>query len=793
MKFVLRTAVCVFNVSLCASLALSQAAPNQGPARGPFYSATIRGPKSNEAIAMKGVVVTLGADKQTWVCYDTDLMRVSMLWTGQFLEFGNTLSTIAWPPPPQVKGTPVFATKPGPGWATGESLEDPRPEKQGPLPKNWAHYTGLYQNGDKVTLSYTVGKTEVLESPEYLAQEGTGALVRHLNIGSSKQPLLVLVTGFDAEPEDAQKATRDAKANWVLVGKTQRIAAGFVNAPQETKFTKGANDLRLEIPAHAKTLQISIIVAPAPDEAGLDHFHQSMKSVIKPIDLRSFCKGGPTHWTETVTTKGARTESKEPYVVDTLTEPLHNPYNAKTFFSGFDFFSDGRAAICTFHGDVRVVSGIDDSLQNLTWKRYATGMFQPLGLKIVKDVIYVLGRDQITRLNDLNKDGEADYYENFNNDTIVTPNYHEFALDLHTDRAGNFYFAKGAPWEPEVTSPHQGCLFKVSRDGSKMEIIATGFRAPNGMTVGPNDEITVSDNQGHWMPSSKMDWIEKGGFYGMTPAAHRKLEMKWHGTNFVANPSEPKERAEFKFKAWGDPGVPTPVNYDKPMNWLPMNMDNSSGGQVWATDKRWGPLAGHLLFMSYGKCTLFEVLPEVVDGVHQGAMIQLPFRFSSGVMRGRVNPKDGQVYLCGLKGWQSSAAHDGGFYRVRFTGEPVRMPLEYQSSKEGVQLKFTTALDAKSATDPANYNVERWNYHWTGAYGSPEFSVSEPEQKKHDKLEVESASLLPDGKTVVLKIADMRPADQIKIKYSLADNGGASVSQEVYATAYKLRPSFSKK
>ena len=114
--------------------------------------------------------------------------------------------------------------------------------------------------------------------------------------------------------------------------------------------------------------------------------------------------------------------------------------------------------------------------------------------------------------------------------------------------------------------------------------------------------------------------------------------------------------------------------------------------------------------MSYGKCTLFEVLPEVVDGVHQGAMIQLPFRFSSGVMRGRVNPKDGQVYLCGLKGWQSSAARDGGFYRVRFTGAPVRMPVEYKSSQEGVQLTFTRPLEAKSVSDPANYNVERWNY-----------------------------------------------------------------------------------
>src|SRR3954462_8933316 len=126
MKFVLRLAVCAFNLTVCVSLALAQLKPNQGPARGPFYSATIRGPRSNEAIAMKGLVVTLGEDKQTWVCYDTDLMRVSMLWRGEFLEFGNTLTSIAWPPPPQVKGTPVFSTKAGPGWAAGESLEDPR-------------------------------------------------------------------------------------------------------------------------------------------------------------------------------------------------------------------------------------------------------------------------------------------------------------------------------------------------------------------------------------------------------------------------------------------------------------------------------------------------------------------------------------------------------------------------------------------------------------------------------------------------------------------------------------------
>ena len=50
----------------------------------------------------------------------------------------------------------------------------------------------------------------------------------------------------------------------------------------------------------------------------------------------------------------------------------------------------------------------------------------------MNEQIYVLGRDQITRLHDLNGDGEADFYENFNNDCMVSEHFHEFALDLKT-------------------------------------------------------------------------------------------------------------------------------------------------------------------------------------------------------------------------------------------------------------------------------------------------------------------------------------------------------------------------
>src|SRR5690606_27014438 len=115
----------------------------------------------------------------------------------------------------------------------------------------------------------------------------------------------------------------------------------------------------------------------------------------------------------------------EPYVVDTLTLPMKNPYRAWMRVGGFDFLPDGRAALSTWSGDVWICSGIDEKLEKLTWRRYASGLFHALGLAVVDGKIYTLGRDQITRLHDLNDDGEADYYECFNNDVTITQNFHE--------------------------------------------------------------------------------------------------------------------------------------------------------------------------------------------------------------------------------------------------------------------------------------------------------------------------------------------------------------------------------
>ena len=55
------------------------------------------------------------------------------------------------------------------------------------------------------------------------------------------------------------------------------------------------------------------------------------------------------------------------------------------------------------------------NFKDLKWTRFASGGFEALGLKIVNDVIYTSGRDEMTRYHDLNNDETADHYE-FNND-----------------------------------------------------------------------------------------------------------------------------------------------------------------------------------------------------------------------------------------------------------------------------------------------------------------------------------------------------------------------------------------
>jgi hypothetical protein len=155
-----------------------------------------------------------------------------------------------------------------------------------------------------------------------------------------------------------------------------------------------------------------------------------------------------------------------------------------------------------------------DLAGGLTWQRIASGLFQPLGLKVRDGEIFVCCRDQIVKLHDLNGDGETDFYECFNSDHQVTEHFHEFAMGLQTDAEGNFYYAKSGRHALPALVPHHGTLLKVSKDGSTTEILATGFRAANGVCLNPDGTFFVTDQEGFWTPKNRINLVERGGFYG---------------------------------------------------------------------------------------------------------------------------------------------------------------------------------------------------------------------------------------------------------------------------------------
>jgi hypothetical protein len=229
-----------------------------------------------------------------------------------------------------------------------------------------------------------------------------------------------------------------------------------------------------------------------------------------------------------------------------------------------------------------------------------------------------------------------------------------------------------------------------------------------------------------------------------------------------------------------------PLEFAPPLCWIPMSLDNSSGGQVWAPGNHWAPqLEGHLLHTSYGMAALFDVLWETVDGVTQGGLVKFPLKFDSGIHRARFNPKDGQLYVVGLKGWQTKGVKDGALQRVRYTGAPLRMPSELHVRHDGIEIGFTESLERAAAEDVQNYSLEQWNYRWTEKYGSDDYSVAQPDRKGRDTVDVRSVKLLPDQKHVLLSIDGLKPVMQMKIKFSLK-SGGQPVDAEIFNTINRV-------
>ncbi len=384
---------------------------------------------------------------------------------------------------------------------------------------------------------------------------------------------------------------------------------------------------------------------------------------------------------------------------------------------GMATLPDGGLAVCTRRGEVWIVSNpyISGS-ERPTYKRFAYGLHEPLGLAYKDGDIYVTQRSELTRLRDTDGDGRADAYDKIYS-WPLSGNYHEYSYGPTFLPNGDMLVTLNVGWSNSLGHgvslvPWRGWTLKISPDG-KMTPFAAGMRSPAGYGMNAAGDFFYTENQGDWVGSGRISQVEKGDFLGNAES------LRWTGL-----PDSPLSLKPQEVPNTGEPlyDVAQRVPQLKaPAVWLPHGIMgiSTSGLLTDNTNGKFGPFAGQLFVGDQGQSILSRVDFEKVKGKYQG--VAFPFRegFSSGVLR-LVWGHDASMFV-GMtsRGWSSTGKELFSLQRVVWTG---RMPFEMKTihaMPDGFEIEFTTPVDPALAADPASYKVTGFNYKYHATYGSP--------------------------------------------------------------------------
>jgi cytochrome c2 len=720
----------------------------------PFFSSVLDARRAGPGfpannLTPRGLILNLG--RGHWVGFDTDLLRVAAMWRGH----GVTPKALApgsyhtpdrkTPggqfPAPEPDGPVWLANGIYPGWQAGArpSLDDPRepapsPEEvgRGPLPDGLGRFEAVRLVPGGAVLEYTAGRARIRELMTVSDHGGRLAVERHFHVAPSTEPLW-LALGF--------KAAQTAIA--LSPGARAVLEALPVPVPAATSAAAAAAPGTLwvvKVPAHAEPIEFGA----AFTETG----------TLPEVGPRAVPAGAPpARWPQEVTTTQTLSSAKDAYVVDDIALPLDNPWRRNVRPGDIQFLRDGTGVSVTLDGDVWFIRGLHQHTGQVRWRRFASGLHEPLTLAIRDEQVYVFDRNGIWRLRDTNGDGEADVHELFSNAFAQTADMREFPSTLRLAPGGEFVIAKGNQ-QATTIGKHNGHVLRISADGRRATVLGYGFRQPN---IGVNVRtglVTASDQQGHYIPSTPLHIVRDRQFYG-----------------FLSD-KLPRE------------AYPAPIA--EPLTWLPHATNASAMSQVWLFGARMGPLNDALVHIGFNRPELFHVLLNERSGELQAAVVSVTSAFEFPPLNGSVHTVDGQLYLAGFQilGWGTTATRLAGLGRVRYTGAASRLPREIVPMETGVLLRFETALDRGMAVNPDNYSLTSWRYKRTYQYGSPQFRTDGT--PGIDRLAPSQAYLSKDGKSVFIAVPGMKPVMQMRVGWSLASSDGARFQESTYLTPYAL-------
>ncbi|WP_299468382.1 hypothetical protein [uncultured Gimesia sp.] len=423
--------------------------------------------------------------------------------------------------------------------------------------------------------------------------------------------------------------------------------------------------------------------------------------------------------------------------------------------SGLAVLDDRRVAVAIRKGEIWILDGVyDEPPKNVTYKRFATALHEPLGLIWKDGAFYTVQRSELTRIRDTDGDGTADEYLTVAKGWGVTGHYHEYAYGPELDYAGNLWLTLniglGLNKDQKtraVTDPTlgfsqgrwRGWGMKCTPEGKLIPVCA-GMRSPSGLGANRAGDMFYTDQQGNWVATNSLHHMREGAFFHHVEAlASMNLEgSPIHGIKNIPN------------------GLPFPEAIKRmpqlkpPAVWFPYKKAGQSATDIMLDNSggKFGPFDGQFFVGEFTQASMQRVFLEKVEDEYQGACF--PFRegFASAVLR-MDQGTDGSVFV-GLtnRGWSSLGTASYGLERLVWTGKTPFEIKEMRALPDGFELVFTQPVDPQTAADPNSYKMKSYTYTYHSSYGSDEILNKD--------LTFENITVSEDGLNVRLKVKGLR-------------------------------------
>jgi azurin len=409
--------------------------------------------------------------------------------------------------------------------------------------------------------------------------------------------------------------------------------------------------------------------------------------------------------------------------------------------------------------------------QTPSYKKYASGLHEPLGLNFKDNSFYLSQRGELTRLEDKDGDDKADVYKTIYS-WPLSGNYHDYSYGPKFKKNGNMLVTLNLSWigHGASLSKWRGWLLEITPEG-EMTPIATGLRSPSGFELNADEEVFYTENQGDWVGSGRMTHLETGDFAGNPEG------LVWTG--------EPNSPLKLKMQDIEEQSGMSLYEYSKkvpelkaPAIWFPHTILGISTSDILydTTGGKFGPFEGQLFVGDQGHSKVMRVYMEKINGVYQGAAFNFVEGFSSGILR-MIWGSDTSMFV-GMtsRGWASTGKENYGLQRLVWSG---KTPFEIKTIKaqdDGFILEFTKPVNKGMAENPSAYKVTSFNYKYHNTYGSPIVD--------QQKAIVNTVALAVDGLSAKLKIDGMRLGfiHQIKVANLKAQTGEKLLHDTGYYT-----------